>query len=225
MEPLSIPDLALYFYSKNPDVDLFFKHKAKEFSMLFVKYVMIPQNLDPNNGNDCLQVLSAQLIWKALQEEPTPKFIRTEISSIDQKTFASLHAWYFQTLIWICKLSVNDCNLLRELVLFMRLKEGGLIDTSAADKLVRSSIDVCNAGTHNSIDSSFINQMNARLKINRDYGDWSEYNPAPAKLSEQIEICSQLLVHAIVNGNTAAIKKHSVNLANLSEKSYTEFGI
>lgn len=78
---------------------------------------------------------------------------------------------------------------------------------------------------HNLANPLFLQEMNTKLEENKGYGDWSEYHPTVEKLCGQIEGYGIELINAILNGDKEAVKKHSVNMANFSEKAYTEFGV
>lgn len=78
--------------------------------------------------------------------------------------------------------------------------------------------------SHNLISPFFIEAMNTKLEENKDYGDWSEYHPNAGKMEDQLWECNELLMDAVLSNDKAGVCKYAVNLANLAEKAYTEFG-
>jgi hypothetical protein len=75
------------------------------------------------------------------------------------------------------------------------------------------------------LSSNFPEQMEYELQSNEYKGKWTEWHPTKEEWLWEMQHHIYKLMHSIKNEEKVDIREFSADVANLAEKSYTEFGI
>ena len=78
---------------------------------------------------------------------------------------------------------------------------------------------------NNILSDSFVKQMEKELQENQIKGNWEDWKPTKQEWLWEIQYHMAKLQIAIQNNEKENIKEYSADVANLAEKSYTQFGL
>ena len=74
------------------------------------------------------------------------------------------------------------------------------------------------------LNPDFVKRMENELQDNAEKGVWKDWHPTKEEWLWEMQHHIAKLQHAISNQNTELVKEFSADIANLAEKSFTEFG-
>jgi hypothetical protein len=133
MQSLKIPEIALFFYTKNTsNRDEFLREKAREMAAFIDSYVSPKLNIDQFSSTDC-KLISIQTVWDILHQDHVPIFIKQTLIESTFEAFETMHADFFSVLNWVCDSGDHgdlSIGLLQNLILLMKVRDYGFVSTA-----------------------------------------------------------------------------------------------